>query len=455
MPDKSDLRQRQALPLSAKVLMSQNRIREWYQHFNGDVCVSFSGGKDSTVLAHLVHDMYPEVPLVFCNTGLEYPEIQVFAKKMGAEFIRPKMTFSEVISTYGYPIISKENAEAIHYARKIRNGGGQTAERKRRELNGERTAGVTDHSIMRGGYRDRTATDSNHRKESLYQGRTGWRRATLTGKPLTGGVLTTTDQMSDAVQREIRGIYRRGSTDWHQWRRNCIAGVGDFDEKKSIFNKEKWLPLCRDTQFKISHQCCGVMKKSPLGIYQRKHKVVPYLGTLAEESRLREQAWLRHGCNAYDGHKQTSQPLSFWLEQDILHYIKQEGLEIASVYGDIVAVDDDGYPYEPLPGMECNLKCTGCNRTGCVFCGFGVHSEKGETRFQRLAKTHPKQYEYCMSGGQWVDNPDYDPTAPKMDGDWVNWNPKKIWVPSKEGLGMKKVFDDCNQIYGKDFIRYE
>ena len=134
MPDKSDLRQRQALPLSAKVLMSQNRIREWYQHFNGDVCVSFSGGKDSTVLAHLVHDMYPEVPLVFCNTGLEYPEIQVFAKKMGAEFIRPKMTFSEVISTYGYPIISKENAEAIHYARKIRNGGGKQQKGKGENL---------------------------------------------------------------------------------------------------------------------------------------------------------------------------------------------------------------------------------------------------------------------------------------------------------------------------------
>ena len=258
-----------------------------------------------------------------------------------------------------------------------------------------------------------------------------------------------------AIGRNEYKKHRRGNTDWHQWRRNCIAGVGDFNETKSIFNKEKWLPLCRDTLFKISHQCCGVMKKSPLGIYQRKHKVVPYLGTLAEESRLREQAWLRHGCNAYDGHKQTSQPLSFWLEQDILHYIKQEGLEIASVYGEIVAVDDDGYQYEPMPGMECNLKCTGCNRTGCVFCGFGVHSEKGETRFQRLAKTHPKQYEYCMNGGQWVDNPDYDPVAPKMDGDWVNWNPKKIWVPSKKGLGMRKVFDDCNQIYGKDFIRYE
>ena len=137
MPDKIYLRQMQALPLIAKVHMTQARIREWYDHFNGDVFVSFSGGKDSTVLAHLVHEFYPEVPLVFVNTGLEYPEVRQFAERMGAETIRPKMRFDEVISKYGYPIISKENAEAIHYARKIRIGGG-TTERKRKEINGQR-----------------------------------------------------------------------------------------------------------------------------------------------------------------------------------------------------------------------------------------------------------------------------------------------------------------------------
>lgn len=121
MPEKHILRQYQALPLRAKVSMSLARIREWYDHWQGNVCVSFSGGKDSTVLAHLVHEYYPDVPLVFANTGLEYPEIQQFARKMGAEFVRPKMSFSEVISKYGYPIISKENAEAIYYARRIKN----------------------------------------------------------------------------------------------------------------------------------------------------------------------------------------------------------------------------------------------------------------------------------------------------------------------------------------------
>lgn len=148
MPTRDDLKQRQSLPLSAKVAMSKVRIREWYTHFDGDVCVSFSGGKDSTVLAHLVHDLYPNVPLVFSNTGLEYPEIQSFARKMGAEFIRPKMSFSEVISKYGYPLISKETAEAIQYARPIKkksirenykNYKGTYILYKRREMMGTRS----------------------------------------------------------------------------------------------------------------------------------------------------------------------------------------------------------------------------------------------------------------------------------------------------------------------------
>jgi len=382
MPTKSDLLQRQALPLEAKVLMTQNRIREWYNYWNGDVCVSFSGGKDSTVLAHIVHDMYPDVPLVFSNTGLEYPEIQSFARKMGADFIRPKLMFSEVISKYGYPIISKENAETIHGARIIKNGA-------------------------RG-------------------------------------------------QRKGAGVPTKNPNgEWLNWRRKALHGIPPFD--KGYYEKRKWLPLARDTQFMISHYCCNIMKKEPLSAYEKKHGVYPIIGTLTEESKLRERTWIRQGCNAFEGKHKSSTPMSFWREQDVLEYIVTRGIEICSVYGDIVEVktDNDGYEYDSLIPGSGKLKCSKCERTGCIFCGFGVHNEKGETRFQQLAKTHPRQYEYCMGGGQWVPNPAYDPTAPKMDEFWENWNPKEIWVPSKEGLGMKKVFDDCNQIYGPNFIRYE
>lgn len=97
------------------------------------------------------------------------------------------------------------------------------------------------------------------------------------------------------------------------------------------------------------------------------------------------------------------------------------------------------------------MKCTGCERTGCVYCAFGAHLEKGQTRFQRLAVTHPPLYEHCIGGGEWRDNPDYDPTITDPN----RWNPKKLWGPSSKGLGMGVVFDMVNDIYGKDFIRYE
>lgn len=70
-----DLAQMQSLPLEQKVIMSQRRIQEWYDYWDGQVYVSFSGGKDSTVLLDIVRKMYPDVPAVFVNTGLEYPEI--------------------------------------------------------------------------------------------------------------------------------------------------------------------------------------------------------------------------------------------------------------------------------------------------------------------------------------------------------------------------------------------
>lgn len=203
-----------------------------------------------------------------------------------------------------------------------------------------------------------------------------------------------------------------------------------------MFNKEKWKPIAEFLPVAVSHKCCYVIKKSPNHIYARRTKRTPYLGNMAAESRLRKHAWIRQGCNAFAGQNHRSAPLSFWTEQDILEYIRAFNLEICSVYGDLVE-NEKG-----------KLECSGCKRTGCMFCAFGTHSEKGETRFQRLAQTHPRQYEYCMSGGQWVDNPAYDPTA-SMEPDefgWTNWNPKQIWVPSKEGLGMKHVFDMANEI---------
>ena len=136
------LKELQALPLERKIQISQARIIEWYQRNKGNVVVSFSGGKDSTVLLHLVRSIYPDVPAVFSNTGLEYPEIQRFVRTFpNVEIVAPKMNFSEVISTYGYPLIGKEVAEAIYYARRIRSQSVHVERERERE---NKSGGVSE-----------------------------------------------------------------------------------------------------------------------------------------------------------------------------------------------------------------------------------------------------------------------------------------------------------------------
>lgn len=136
---KERLAELQALPLWRKIQIAQTRIIEWYQKFNGNVVVSFSGGKDSTVLLNLVRTLYPDVRAVFSNTGLEYPEIQKFARSFAnVDVVRPKMRFDEVISTYGYPLIGKEVAEAIYYARRIRSQNSHVERERERDATGRR-----------------------------------------------------------------------------------------------------------------------------------------------------------------------------------------------------------------------------------------------------------------------------------------------------------------------------
>ena len=287
----ADLFQKQSLPLAAKITMSLERIRQWYDYWDGGVSVSFSGGKDSTVLLDLVRSIYPDVPAVFVDTGLEYPEIREFVKSVpNVIIVRPEMNFKQVIETYGYPVISKDVALTADYARK-------------------------------------------------------------------------------------------GSS----WAKNRFQGVNEdgSPSRWSSTHYKHWAFL-QDAPFKISAYCCNVMKKRPLKKWQQKTGLKPYVGALACESVQRTQGWLKTGCNAYAGNNQHSMPLSFWLEEDVLAYIKENDLPIAKVYGDIVE-DENGH-----------LITTGVSRTGCMFCAFGAHLEKSPNKFERMKETHPERYDFCM-----------------------------------------------------------
>lgn len=277
----------QSLPLDIKIEKSKLRIEEWVRYYGeNNVYISFSGGKDSTVLMHLIRSVYPNIPCVYVDTGLEYPEVKEFVRKQeNVIMLRPKMSFKQVIEKYGYPMVSKEQANYLH------------------------------------------------------------------------DIKYSTEKMR---LRRING------------------------DSKGRFKLSKKYHYLINAPFPISHKCCNVMKKEPIKKYEKETGKVPFIGTMAIESSLRQQSYIKNGCNAFDSKRPISTPIGFWTEQDVLAYIKKYNIEIPTVYGDIL--EDNGV-----------LKTTKCDRTGCVFCGFGIHLEKGENRYQRLERSHPQLHDYCMN----------------------------------------------------------
>ena len=257
---RQDLSVMQAWPLERKIRVTQAKIIEWYHHYGGKVAVSFSGGKDSTVLLDLARRAFPDIPAVFVDTGLEYPEIREFVKTVpNVTWLRPEMPFSKVISEYGYPVVSKDVARRVRYAKR--------------------------------------------------------------GSPW--------------ALCHLNGLNRDGTP-------------SKYNERYM-----KWRILL-DAPFFVSDQCCFIMKERPLHRYNRETGRKQIIATMACESARRQSV-----------------------------YLKMTDIPYASVYGEIV--EENG-----------RLTTTGAKRTGCMFCMFGVHLEKEPNRFQRMALTHPKQYDFCI-----------------------------------------------------------
>lgn len=412
----SDLYQMQSLSLKAKIRMTKWRIREWVDMYGEDgVYVSFSGGKDSTVLLDIARQLYPSIKAVFVDTGLEYPEIRLFVKTVSnVDWIRPKLTFRQVIEKYGYPFISKEVSECVYGAKKFLRGGGTA-----------------------------NSTVSSRDAESM-------RRIT------PGGQTTSIENLGDWESIPVRVKILFGAM--------TKGNIPNGERSKYSCERYKFFIDC---PYEISSECCKVMKKAPAHSYAKSTGRKPMTAQMATESRLRTQQWLKNGCNGFDMKSPISNPMSFWTEQDVLTYIRlygndmvrrraeqsdeymkygnryvsretgatmesaEIGRPICSVYGEVVTEDEEHGQMTLADVTDLGifdfgrplLKTTGCERTGCMFCGYGCHLEKSPGRFERMKITHPKQYEYIMK--------------PWDDG----------------GLGFKEIIDWINE-HGNLNIRY-
>ena len=119
---KDDLTMFKALPLEIKIRMTEERLKGWINYYGQEgAYISFSGGKDSTVLLDIIRNKlkYTKIPAVFIDVPTQYPELKQFAQKeSNLEILKPKISFMQVCKKYGFPLISKEVSESVQGARK-------------------------------------------------------------------------------------------------------------------------------------------------------------------------------------------------------------------------------------------------------------------------------------------------------------------------------------------------
>jgi len=179
--------------------------------------------------------------------------------------------------------------------------------------------------------------------------------------------------------------YLQNPTDKNKNMRELIVnGVTTNGNKCTAYLlSKKYYPLI-NAPFKISSRCCDILKKEPFHRYEKQNRSYPIIGIMPSDGQRRKFVLKDQPCNLYDSRRPISRPFKNWNEQDIFKYIIKYNLKISPIYGEIVQ------------NYRKKYTTTLYKRTGCMFCMFGVHLEKGENRFQRMSITHPLQYKFCM-----------------------------------------------------------
>lgn len=275
-----ELQKRQAWSLDQKLDHTIGTIESFLTRTGHDCYVSFSGGKDSTVLLYIVRRWVDKNMLaVFLNTGNEYPENVRFVNTISnVKILRPRINMVQIVRQYGFPLVSKDVSEKVR-------------------------------------------------------------------------------QIKHSKSEKIRQIRINGYEGKNNHAGRC---------------PKRWQFLANE-KFDVSERCCDIMKKSVFKQFEQQTGLLPILGITAAESRLRTMQYIkRGGCNAFDGHRPASYPLSIWTDNDIYEMQKRYNIKFSAVYDD-----------------------KRIRQTGCMICGFGA--DQNPEHWTYIAEHYPAAYRYYMN----------------------------------------------------------
>jgi 3'-phosphoadenosine 5'-phosphosulfate sulfotransferase (PAPS reductase)/FAD synthetase len=259
------------------------------------------------------------VPCVFFDTGVEFPEIIDKVKEEGSRvtWYRPKHSFYWAVKNFGFPLISKNQSEYIDRFRQAW---------KARDAEIEKMKEETDEKLIM-------------KSKEIIKGK----------------------------ERQMRGR---------------LFGYLDENGKTlshgKIYNKYHYYAI--HGTFRISNECCNILKKYPAKAYYKETGNLSFIGTKAVDSNGRMRFFMDTGCFNENGNPPQAFPIHFWNSADISRFMEERKLIPAKIYKKKF------------------------DRSGCVNCGFGLNQEKknscdGFNRFERMSITHPKLHDTIMGFG--------------------------------------------------------
>lgn len=350
----AELQEMQSWPLEPKVENAQEIIRETFKR-GKKIALAFSGGKDSTALWNLIRETCPEeakdMIVIFGNTGVEYRESLLFARKLGKEWGGENFYETE-LDRLKVPRLKYEAQKEV-WAKIEATGDVARYLNKKGRL---RKTDMLNEAVTPEMWKD------FRRRKLVWEIGTPvsfWFIAEQYGFPILGKAATKLD----APRININVFLK-------------------YSPEQSEGNAKYYEILRNFPDLRISHSCCNFIKEQPSERLQRKLGCdTLFRGLLASESRRRMFTFLDYGFlyTVKEGYL-YSNPLSIWTDEDVWEYIRTRNVPYSELYD---LTDEDGNKLFA--------------RNGCYVCGTGLAYEGNNIEI--LRKHYPAKWTGLMRYG--------------------------------------------------------
>lgn len=357
----------QKKPLDYKIGKAVEAIAEGFRVSKHTAALAFSGGKDSTVLWHLIRSHFPEqadlLYIIYGNTGVEYPESLQFARELGAAWGGERFHETRPLPLERDGLKYEAQCEVLRYLTEQ----GRLSEILKPDGKLKRTTILDDlcPSEMWEAFRRRNLVWKAGTPKSYFWcvDQYGW--------PLLGKAFS-----------KLKA---------HRINIDCFLTYSKSKSQKPEL--ADYYDILR--QVKISQACCDILKKEPSEKMQSQLGVdVIFKGLMASESRTRQTNFATRGylfeskrdhLPAGDSFWHCN-PISIWTDDDIWEYIRRFNVPYSPLYD--IEWREEGY---------CDGECHKIQRNGCMACGTDLLFPNNH--LAALRRTHPKAWKVFMERG--------------------------------------------------------